>query len=89
MSPKAKARAAARTALNRVHCVACGTANKLSDSQGTLGTCSKCKQPIVEALSLLGALGVWSGDQAACEACGTKNSLWHVHCFGCGTRLEG
>ena len=89
MSPKATGRAAAKTALNKVHCVACGTANKLSDSQGALAPCSKCKEPVVEALSLLGALGVWSGDQAACGKCGTKNSLWHAHCFGCGTKLQG
>ena len=86
-SAPAKAAGKAEPKLNQVHCTSCGTVTQLSDSQGGLPPCAKCGKPIVEALALLGALGIWSGDQATCPACAAKNSLWHACCYACGSKL--
>ena len=95
MAPKAKAAAAKSggkaggRALNRLYCIWCGAQSKLSEGQGGLPDCARCKKPAVDGLALLGALGQWSGDLNDCGACGTKNALWHKSCFACGAQLGG
>ena len=78
-----------RLLLNVLHCVHCGTANKLSDSSASVGYCANCKERPVEALAVLGAFDLWSGDASRCPACQTKNALWHQYCFGCGKKIGG
>ena len=73
--------------LNVLHCVRCGAPNKLSDNSTSVGTCAKCGKVPVEALGLLAAVELWSGDYAPCSACQTRNSVFHEHCFACGKKV--
>ena len=70
-----------------LHCVNCGAANRLRDNSASLGTCVKCGKVPVEALGLLSAGDMWSGDSCECSVCQTCNSVFHRYCFACGKKV--
>lgn len=73
--------------LDVLHCVHCGTANRLRETSASVGTCSKCGKVPAEALGLLAAVDLWSGDAAKCSVCETRNSVFHTYCFACGKKV--
>lgn len=71
---------------NQVYCRWCGAPKKLSDSSAAVGNCDSCGREVVDALALLGALGMWTGELWTCPTCDTGNALWHEWCFACGKK---